>query len=75
MADKKLSPTACQNVITGTLNNIGINQFHNNIRGIPNNRVVKIMIAKNAKISFIFFLFVCLDKCTRVVLTTLVRKI
>lgn len=33
---KILSPIACQNVIVGRPNMVGINQFHNNCNGKPN---------------------------------------
>ena len=36
--DNNCNPHACQNVISGNWNSVGINQFHNNINGPPNNR-------------------------------------
>ena len=32
----RFNPTACQNPITGKLNNVGINQFQSIIKGNPN---------------------------------------
>ena len=56
---KTLIPTACQNVIVGKLNTIGINQFHSNINGRPNSKHTKqsnAMIPKTfLKISILFF--------------------
>jgi hypothetical protein len=36
------NPQACQNVIYGNLNIVGINQFHRTINGPPNNIQAKI---------------------------------
>ena len=33
IVDSKFNPIACHNVISGKLNIIGINQFHNSIKG------------------------------------------
>ena len=38
--DKTINPTACQKPIIGKLNITGINQFHNNINGNANNKLI-----------------------------------
>lgn len=61
MEANKFKPIACKNVMVGNPNNIGINQFHNNIKGnpkiIPTSRIVPKNIATPAKTSFIIFSF------------------
>jgi hypothetical protein len=42
IVDSRFNPHACQNVISGKLNSVGINQFHNSIRGPPINIAVSI---------------------------------
>ena len=50
MLDRKFNPTACQNVISGKPNIVGINQFHNNISGKPNNNAANANIPTTNKI-------------------------
>lgn len=54
------SPIACKKVISGTLNNVGINQFHNHISG--NAKIMLSIIAikiipKSINNLFIIFCF------------------
>jgi hypothetical protein len=61
IVDNKLSPTACQNVMIGKPNIVGINQFHNNISVQPNNRndPINPSAVKQPNTNlFIFFIFV-----------------
>jgi len=62
IVDNTLSPTACQNVMIGKPNIVGINQFQNNISGNPNNNVTNTIPPINNKIPpntfSIFFIFV-----------------
>jgi hypothetical protein len=51
MADRTFNPQACQNVISDKPNIVGINQFHSNIRGAPNNRQANINRPITSKIS------------------------
>ena len=60
--DNKLSPTACQNVMIGKPNIVGINQFHNNISGQPNNKTTNAINPIPAKIptnTFSIFFYFC----------------
>jgi len=50
MLDKKFKPTPCQNVIVGNPNITGINQFHSNIKGNPNNNADNANIPTTNKI-------------------------
>jgi hypothetical protein len=51
MADRIFNPQACQNVISGKPNIIGINQFHSTIKGAPNNRQANINTPTTSKMS------------------------
>jgi hypothetical protein len=50
MAERIFNPQACQNVISGRPNIVGINQFHSTIKGAPNSRQANINRPTTSKI-------------------------
>jgi hypothetical protein len=51
MADRIFNPQACQNVISGKPNIVGISQFHSTIKGAPNSRQASINTPTTSKMS------------------------